>query len=120
MITDEIFNWEPFEYEKASRNKGKKDHEVYIYEKCDPRSNTKMCEVKMSADLVRESGIKGKAVRIERDHEVFRIVPDKNGKEIVRRGGRFGGKGLAMALRKATGQNTFKGEAISDGSVIFK
>ena len=74
----------------------------------------------MSKDLVTESGILGKTVRIDRDNEVFRIIPCREGSEHVSRGGRFGGKGLATALEAATGKKVFKGEARSDGSVIFK
>lgn len=120
MIVDEIFKWEPFEYDKG-RGSGikKKDHEVYIYEHETGKSHHTM-EAKMSSDLIKESGLKGKRVSISRDHEVFLIYPDENGKECVTRGGRFGGKGLAMALKKATGKTVFKGEARTDGSVMFK
>lgn len=119
MITDELFKWKPFEYERAKGGTKKKDHEVYIYEHKSDTSHHSV-EVKMSSDLVAESGIAGKAVRIERDHEVFRILPDPSGREKVTRGGRFGGKGLATALEKATGKRTFEGEARPDGSVIFR
>lgn len=115
MIMDDLFKWEPFAYEKAAKSRQKKDHEVYIYEK------ENAVEVKMSADLVKEAQLCGKRVRIERDHEVFKITPDENGSEHVKKeGGRFGGKGLAKALEKATGKRTFKGEATRDGCVIFR
>jgi len=119
MITDELFKWKPFEYESTRGGTKKKDHEVYIYEHKTDNSHHSF-EVKMSRDLVIESGLTGKPVRIERDHEVFRIMPDPSGNEKVTRGGRFGGKGLAKALEEATGKRSFEGEARPDGSVIFR
>ena len=119
MIYENVFNFKPFEYEATRRTWNQKDHEVYISEVPKKRGGSYMV-VRMSSDLLRESGIKEKSVSIYQDHEVFMIAPDKDGELTVKSDGRFGGSYLARALIEATGKTAFKGEVTAYGGVIFR